>query len=68
VRVAADGLVGRVVRFYYAGGTEPGFRVVKVEQVRVTAAGLLITGKDVVKGEYRSFNAPKIRGDIGLVA
>jgi hypothetical protein len=60
-------LSGHVVKFYYEAGTVPGNRIVKVESVDRLGGNVLIRGLDVMKEEFRSFRADRIRGAVILV-
>jgi hypothetical protein len=61
-------LTGRLVKFYYEGGTVPGNRVVRVDSVTRGVSGhLVIRGKDLRKDEHRSFSEEKIRGDVIVI-
>jgi hypothetical protein len=64
---APDALDGKIVKFYYDGGSEPGDRIVKVSSVRRSDDRLLIKGKDLHKEEHRAYSSDKIRGDILVV-
>ncbi len=64
---APDTIAGKVVKFYYEGGSQPGDRIVKVDTVTRTRSGLTIRGKDVMKDDHRSYSSEKIRGDIILL-
>ncbi len=55
-RADYENATGKVARFYYESETAHDWRVVKVEKVD---AGLL-RGKDLVKGEARSYRTEKI--------
>lgn len=56
-----DALDGHVIRFWYEGGTAPGWRVVTVESVVRKEGKFLVCGKDVKKGEHRNYDSNKIR-------
>lgn len=59
-------LEGKVVKFFYQGGSSPGERVVKV--VRYPPRRYLLHGKDVAKDEFRNYSSSKIRsGEIFVV-
>ena len=56
---------GKIVRFNYTGGTKPGsVRVVKVS----TDNGTTLYGKDLEKGEDRSYLRNRISGGIEVIA
>lgn len=66
---APSDLRGKLVKFYYNGGTLQGNRIVKVDEVKGTADNnFLIVGMDVMKEEFRSFRLDRIQGDLILVS
>lgn len=61
-------LVGKVVRFYYQGGTRAGNRVVKVESVEPARGnGWIIRGSDLYQDEPRCYRSEQIRGDVVII-
>jgi hypothetical protein len=63
-------VLGRIVRFYYDGGSEPGLRVVKLDEVLPKEDHWLLKGRDLKKestDNFRAYCSRKIIGDILLI-
>ncbi len=60
--------VGKVIRFDYSGGTSKGVKVIRLTSVEGVAPNLLLKGTDLVKNAPRSYNLPKVNGDIEVIS
>ncbi len=61
--------IGKVIRFYYEGGSASGVRLVKLTGVFGKQPNVVLKGQDLNNGDVnRSYRTDKIKGDIEIVS